>query len=143
MNVPITRFWCALALLMLTRFIEPICTMAAFPSSPPPPGDLVARAGDLRMLLRCEGHGVRLLSLYDVECREELLGTSQLPLFDLTLRQVGSKEEVRLGADDGWGQRQRRQVDNELVAGLVRRERQRQPRLVGDSGERTFPRPPG
>ena len=116
MNAPITRFWRALALLMLMRFVEPVGTIAALPSNPPPPGDLAARAGDLRMVLRREGHGVRLLSLYDAECREELLGTSQLPLFNLTLRQVGSKEQVQLGADDGWRQTTLRKTRDGLEA---------------------------
>jgi hypothetical protein len=102
MNAPIKRICCASALLLLTRFVDPRDTVAALPPEPVPRGDLSARVGELIMLLRQEANGIRLLSLQDSARGEELLSTNQSPLFNLRLRQAGSKQEVRLDADDGW-----------------------------------------
>ena len=102
--------------MLLTRFVDPGDTVAALPPEPLPHGALSARAGDLCMLLRQQTNGVRLLSLYDSACREELLGTNPPPLFSLMLRQVASKKEARLGADDGWRRTTLRQTPDGIEA---------------------------
>jgi hypothetical protein len=67
-------------------------------------GTLSARAGDLSILLHQEGTGIGLQSLQDLTRGEELLSSNRVPLFTLVLRPVGLKEEVRLNADEGWGE---------------------------------------
>ncbi len=96
------RFWCVSALIFLIRFAGSGDTVTALPPGTFPHGTLNARAGDLRILLRQEDTGISLLRLQDAALGEDLLSTNQSPLFSLTLRQIGSKQEVRLGADEGW-----------------------------------------
>ncbi len=96
-----TRHWQALAILLLLACAHPVNTIAA-PSPRVPQRTLSAKAGDLSILLRQEESGINLVSLKDSLLGEELLSTNQSPLFNITLRQVVSKEEVRLGADEGW-----------------------------------------
>ncbi len=61
-------------------------------------------AGDMQLTLRSATDGVRVDSLLDTQSGQELLGTNPLPLFSLTLRQAGSTNQLRLGADAGWSQ---------------------------------------
>ena len=63
--------------------------------------DCVER-GDLGLALQRAEGGVRLASLYDSSSRRQLLAPQVLPLFDLTLRHVMSKETLQLKADAGW-----------------------------------------
>jgi len=61
-------------------------------------------AGDMQLTLRSVTGGVRVDSLLDTQSGQELLATNPLPLFSLTLRQAGSTNQLRLGADAGWSQ---------------------------------------
>ena len=116
MIAPTTRFWCASALVLLMRFAGSGDAVAAPATESLPHGTLSARAGDLSLRLRQEDTGIRLLSLQDAALGEELLSTNQSPLFTLTLRQVGAKEEVRLVADEGWRQTALRKTRDGLEA---------------------------
>ena len=59
-------------------------------------------AGDLELTLREVPGGIVLLSLLDLGTQHEWLAQERLPLFSLTLRRVGTKEEKTLAADAGW-----------------------------------------
>ena len=102
MNTQVTRFYYASTLLLLTLGAGLREACAALSSPLLLHAALSARAGDLIIQLRQEDTGVRLLSLQDGALGEELLSTNQSPLFSLTLRQIGSKEELRLDAEEGW-----------------------------------------
>jgi len=67
-------------------------------------------------VLQPEATGIRLLSLQDSAHGEELLSRNASPLFNLTLRQVGAKQEVRLGADEGWRQTTLQRIRDGLEA---------------------------
>jgi hypothetical protein len=67
-----------------------------------PAGWTVLSAGDLGLILQRSEGGVRLASLYDSSSRRQLLAPQVLPLLDLTLRHVTSKEMLQLKADAGW-----------------------------------------
>ncbi|MGA2259697.1 MAG: DUF6259 domain-containing protein, partial [Thermoguttaceae bacterium] len=67
-----------------------------------PSGWNVLTAGNLGLILRKAEGGIRLASLYDVASCRQLLAPKPLPLFELTLRQVTTKETLRLNAEDGW-----------------------------------------
>ncbi len=71
-------------------------------SGKPPAGWTALSAGDLGLALQRAEGGVRLASLYDSSSRRQLLAPQVLPLFDLTLRHVMSKETLQLKADAGW-----------------------------------------
>lgn len=64
----------------------------------------VLPAGDLRMILQRVEHGWKLVNLADAGTGELLLTEESLPLFEVTLRHTGSGEEVRVVADEGWGE---------------------------------------
>lgn len=59
-------------------------------------------AGDLRIALERTSRGVRLRSLFDATAGWEWLTERPLPLFDLKLRDVRTKEEARLTAESTW-----------------------------------------
>ncbi len=80
------------------RFADAVQTA----SGKQPSGWTVLTAGDLGLILQQDAGGIRLASLYDVASRRQLLASRVLPLFDLTLRHVTTKETLCLGADDGW-----------------------------------------
>jgi hypothetical protein len=61
-------------------------------------------AGDLQLTLSSAVNGIRIESLLDTRSGQELLATNPLPLFSLTLRQLGTGSERRPTADAGWGQ---------------------------------------
>ena len=67
-----------------------------------PPGWTVLTAGDLGLILSRSDDGVRVLSLCDSAADQEFLLPSPLPLFTLSLREAGTKQEVWLAADAGW-----------------------------------------
>ena len=73
-------------------------------------------AGDLAMVLQKTDGGVALTSLVDTAAKQELLAAKPLPLVELTLRNVKTKQEVRLAADDGWGQID---IQNDPAGGLT------------------------
>lgn len=116
MNTPIQRLWRAPALAVLLRLVDPEEILAARAPEPPSRGALSVQAGDLSICLQQEETGIRLAGLQDVALGEELLSTNPSPLFNLTLRQIGSKEEVRLGADAGWRQTTLRKTRDGLEA---------------------------
>lgn len=60
------------------------------------------KLGEMRIAWESDGHGLRLQSLYDAAVGRELLAASAPPLFTLTLRHRGTKEEVTLSAEEGW-----------------------------------------
>ena len=116
MITPTNRLGRASALLLLTQLVDPGVTVTARASEPPPHHEVSARAGDLSLRLRQESAGISLRSLQDVALGEELLSTNAAPLFNLTLRQVGTKEEVRVAADEGWKLTTLRQTRDGLEA---------------------------
>ncbi len=59
-------------------------------------------AGDLGLVLGESSGGITLLSLRDLALQREWLALDPPPLFSLTLRRVGTKEERTLAADVGW-----------------------------------------
>jgi len=63
---------------------------------------LTLTAGDLGLNLQKTKSGIRLESLYDLHSHRQLLAEKDLPLFDLTLRNVTSKQSLRLNAKEGW-----------------------------------------
>ena len=67
-----------------------------------PAGWCVVTAGNLGMILQRTADGIRLANLYDASSRRQLLAAEVLPLFELTLRHVTTKETARLAADAGW-----------------------------------------
>jgi len=73
---------------------------SGFESAPSQPTRLVA--GDLALSVSRITGGLRLDSLYDLGRKHQLLATNSLPLFSITLRREGTKEEARLAADAGW-----------------------------------------
>lgn len=85
-----------LALLIIS--LSGLCALAA--------GEQITRvaAGEMQLTLRSAPGGVRVDSLLDTRSGQELLATNPLPLFSLTLRQAGSTNQLRLGADAGWSQ---------------------------------------
>jgi len=62
----------------------------------------VLNAGKLGMILERSDGGIRLLSLFDTTADCQLSAPGSEPLFELALRDVETKEEVRLTADTGW-----------------------------------------
>ncbi len=67
-----------------------------------PPRPIVHRAGDLACTFQVLAGGVQLQSVLDSDRGQELLATNPAPLFQLTLREVGTRKEVRLAPDSGW-----------------------------------------
>jgi hypothetical protein len=67
-----------------------------------PPGWKVVAAGDLSLILQRAEDGIRVLDLFDSRTRQRLVTSKPLPLFSLTLRSAGTREEVRLLAESGW-----------------------------------------
>jgi hypothetical protein len=87
-------------------------------------------AGDLRLVLRPSSQGIAIAHLCDTRLDQELLTVEPLPLFKLTLREIGSTNETSLTADRGWGEcavrRRGRRLElrwlrpaNESLAGLA------------------------
>ncbi len=60
------------------------------------------QAGELGLALEQTKEGVKLHSLFDRNANHELLATTPLPLFTVTLRHVPTKREVIVAADAGW-----------------------------------------
>ena len=69
-----------------------------------PPRWRTLSAGKLGMILEATDEGVRLLNLFDLATGRKLLAAKSLPLFRLTMREIDSKDEVPLNADQGWEQ---------------------------------------
>jgi len=90
------------SLLLLTLGLASPGAWAAPVSDSGGRAEVGARAGDLALQLRREEGGIRLRSLRDLAQDEELSSTNRLPLFSLTLRELGSKRETHLEADEGW-----------------------------------------
>jgi hypothetical protein len=67
-----------------------------------PSGWSLERAGELGLALRSRPEGVRLESVFDLALGRELLATNALPLFEVTVRHLTSKQEIHLQADRGW-----------------------------------------
>ena len=80
------------------RFEEAIQTAAA----KRPDGWTVVTAGNLGMILQRTAGGVRLGSLYDLSSGRSLLAAKPLPLFRLSLQQLGTKDKLQLDAESGW-----------------------------------------
>ncbi|MBI4664001.1 MAG: hypothetical protein HY735_34825 [Verrucomicrobia bacterium] len=68
----------------------------------PTAGRATLTAGDLRLTFQQASNSVRVASLFDLRQHQELLATNAPPLFSLTLREVSTKQEVRLTAESGW-----------------------------------------
>ena len=102
MNPQALCFPIAAALILLTPSLSPGNTLSETGHKTVRPATLSAKAGDLSILLSHEASGIGVLSLRDLAQDTELLSTNRVPLFTLVLRPVGSKEEVRLNADEGW-----------------------------------------
>jgi hypothetical protein len=67
----------------------------------------IIRSGDLLLTVGHSSGGITLQSLRDSRVDQELLATNaNLPLFEITLRKIGSPNELRLKADTGWLARQ-------------------------------------
>jgi hypothetical protein len=69
-----------------------------------PPGWTVLSAGDLGLIFERIAEGIRLLSLSDSAADQEFLVPRPLPLFVISLRDVETRREIRLGADAGWNE---------------------------------------
>ena len=59
-------------------------------------------AGDLTMVLEQSAAGIRLLNLFDSKNRQRLAALQPLPLFEITLRNAETGEELRIDADSDW-----------------------------------------
>ncbi len=59
-------------------------------------------AGDLGLLLEQTATGIRALQLLDAASGVQLFAPQPLPLFSLTLRRSGTKDDTQVAADDGW-----------------------------------------
>jgi hypothetical protein len=59
-------------------------------------------AGDLAISFEHTNSGLRMLQLGDLAQRRQLLAARPLPLFQATLRNAETKEEVAFVADSGW-----------------------------------------
>ena len=116
MNTPTSRFGRAAALLLLVRLIGSTESIVTAANEPTAESTLNAWAGDLSLKLRRADTGILLLSLRDSARGEELLSTNQSALFSLKLRQVGTNQEVRLDADEGWQQTSLRKTHDGLEA---------------------------
>lgn len=67
-----------------------------------PPNWTVLQAGDLGLVFVKHDQGISLQSLFDTAAGRQLISTDSEPLFEITMRDVETKQEVRLTADDGW-----------------------------------------
>ena len=67
-----------------------------------PSGWTVVSAGDLTMVLEQSAEGIRLLNLFDSKNRQRLAALQPLPLFEITLRNAETGEELRIDADSDW-----------------------------------------
>jgi hypothetical protein len=63
---------------------------------------LSLEAGDMQLVVEQTVPGITLRSLNDTRTQQELLAHEALPLFAIALRQVGSTNQARLTADQGW-----------------------------------------
>jgi hypothetical protein len=72
-------------------------------------------AGDLGLLLERTDSGIRPLQLLDAASGVQLLAAQPLPLFSLTLRPGGAKDDVPVAADDGWRQAEIERLDDRRV----------------------------
>lgn len=72
-------------------------------------------AGKLGMLVQRAEPGIRLLSLFDIGTGTQLSAAKSLPLFELTLRDAATKDEVKVLADGGWGSVALAQTQNKLA----------------------------
>jgi len=93
-----------------------------------PPGWTAARAGNLGLALAQSPSGITLESVFDVDSGIELAAKDSLPLFTITLRRPGEKEEVSLSADTGW---QSARVEKEADGLSLRWENPSDARLAG------------
>ena len=59
-------------------------------------------AGRMGMILEKLDSGVRLVNLFDLAAGRPLLVSESLPLFEITLRDTESDDELRLDAASGW-----------------------------------------
>lgn len=71
----------------------------ASPAEPP----VVFDAGDLRLGLERTTDGIRVVDLVDTAIKRNLFAKDPLPLFAITLHEVGKPGTVTLTADKGWG----------------------------------------
>lgn len=62
----------------------------------------VVDAGRLGAIFQLGDDGIALLSLFDTDRGRELLAPRSEPLFELTVRNRDTKEEIHLTADAGW-----------------------------------------
>jgi uncharacterized protein DUF6259 len=62
----------------------------------------ILEAGDLRLALSPPHFGIHVDSLLDTRTNRSLFPQHPLPLFAITLRQVGKAEQVTLTAENGW-----------------------------------------
>ncbi len=72
-------------------------------------------AGDLGLLLEQTATGIRVLQLLDAAAGVELMAPQPLPLFSLTLRRNGSKDDMQVAADDGWREARIERLDDSRV----------------------------
>jgi len=85
-------------LVVLTLAHLPFPTHAASKQS------TVIAAGDLRLTLRSSTSGIRLERLLDAKTGQDFFTANPLPLFSLTLCAVGSTNQTRLSAQEGWNE---------------------------------------
>jgi hypothetical protein len=83
-----------LGIVALTAAPVPAC-LAAAPT--------ILEAGDLRLTLEKTRDGIRVVNLLDTKTNNNLFASQPLPLFAITVRQIGQPEKVTLTADKGWG----------------------------------------
>jgi Domain of unknown function (DUF6259) len=64
---------------------------------------VVLDSGDLRLTLETTHDGIRVVNLLDTKTNHNLFSKQPLPLFAITLHQIGKPDTVTLTADEGWG----------------------------------------
>ncbi len=72
-------------------------------------------AGDLALSFERTDGGLSMLQLADLAKQQQLLATKPLPLFQTTLRNAETKEEIQLAADAGWSEFEAKTGDNDLT----------------------------
>lgn len=72
------------------------------PAGQLPAGWAVIPAGDLQLILDRRQDGLMLLDLVDVKSGASLTGAGAGPIFEATLRNAQTGEEIQIASDQGW-----------------------------------------
>jgi hypothetical protein len=97
------RFFRFAALAMVWGLVGPALFVRASFAAGSAAESISFTAGAFRVTIGREAQGLAVLSLYDAAWKTELAAAGRRPLFGLTLRRIGAKDEKRLAADAGWG----------------------------------------